>query len=450
MKNKTKYVCQSCSFITVQWIGRCPDCGDWNSFIVETENKVLNLQSNKEDPSVVVSLKNVILTREKRFSSGSFEFDRVLGGGVVYNSLNLIGGEPGVGKSTLLLQLAAKLSESYNEKVIYFSGEESLSQIGMRAKRLNIQSENILLTHKSYWEEIKQDIVKYKAKFIIIDSIQTTTISDLCSSAGSVSQVKEVTHEILNFIKSNSITAFIVSHINKSGSIAGPKVLEHMVDTVLYFEGEKDNSIRFLRCIKNRYGALNEIGIFTMNKKGLSDSKQSLNLLKAEKELTGRSTASIYEGSRQVFVEVQALVLENKLGNARRYCHGVDHNRLAVLLAVIEKFLKIKISNNDIYINFIGIGLSKSRDTDLAIIISILSSFYNIKVSCKKLFIGEIGLNGEIRSALNIKNRIKESSKIGFEEIIVANNDGIENQLNVVNILTINQLVNTVFSNKLN
>lgn len=343
-----------------------------------------------------------------------------MGGGIVPSSLILIGGEPGIGKSTLLTMIMGKLSE--NESVLYISGEESSSQIASRMKRLKIANENLLILNETNWHLIKDQIKKIKPKFIVLDSIQTTISPEIQSPAGSVSQIKEVTYELMTHMKSQNITTFIVGHINKEGSIAGPKILEHMVDTVIYFEGDQYGQYRILRAIKNRFGNANEIGIFEMNESGLEEVENPSKYFidDQQNEHHGRSLSCILEGSRTLFIEVQALVVENKFASGRRTTQGIDANRLAMLVAVIDKYLDIPISLNDIYLNIVGGVKINSRETDLAVIVSLISSYKSKPAPTDVIFMGEVGLTGEVRGPHMMESRLKEIVQLNYRKILTS------------------------------
>lgn len=417
-KNSTSFVCIECGHQSSQWLGRCPDCQQWNTF--SEESKFAIKTKDDRDANQARKISQISESLSTRTMSGIKEFDRVVGGGIVAGSLVLIGGEPGIGKSTLLTMLMGKLSKS--ETVLYISGEESSSQIAQRMKRLKINNEKLLILNETNWLLIKDQIKKTKPKYIVLDSIQTTTSPEINSPAGSINQIKEVTFELMTNMKSQNITSFVIGHINKEGSIAGPKILEHMVDTVIYFEGDQYGQYRILRAIKNRFGNANEIGIFEMNENGLEEVENPAKYFIDEKqgEHHGRSLSCILEGSRTLFVEVQALVVENKFGSGRRTTQGIDSNRLAMLVAIIDKFLDIPISLNDIYLNIVGGVKIDTRETDLAIIVSLISSFKSKPAPCDVIFLGEVGLTGEIRGPHLMEARLKEVAQLNYRKIMTS------------------------------
>lgn len=426
-KKHSTFVCQSCSFQTSKWMGKCPECGEWNTFQEEVEiaPKDLNRAHKRsalgtETPKLI---KEIEITKEHRIKTGMNEFDRVVGGGVVPGSLILIGGEPGIGKSTLLTKIMALLSQANaTENVLYVSGEESVSQVADRAKRLEVNTNSFYIYNETNWQKVLEQIHKLKPKFLVIDSIQTTTSSEIDSAPGTASQIREVTYELMNNVKSSGITCFVIGHITKEGSIAGPKILEHMVDTVIYFEGDQFGQYRILRAIKNRFGNTNEVGIFEMKENGLQEVKNPSQFF-LDEELEGafgRSLTCILEGSRSLFVEIQALVVENKFGNGRRTTQGVDNNRLAMMVAVIEKYFGIPLGFNDIYLNVVGGMKLSSRESDLSIIASLISSYHLKPIDPNTVFVGEVGLTGEVRSVPMMEARIKEMAQLNYKRVITS------------------------------
>jgi DNA repair protein RadA/Sms len=426
-KVHTLFSCQSCGYQAPKWLGRCPDCGQWNSFVEETVTKTKGSPNTqiisgvqKVAPQNVNQVESI---KFSRFESGMNEFDRVMGGGVAIGSLTLIGGEPGIGKSTLLIAIAGSFGKKFNEdKILYVSGEESLGQIASRAKRLGITAENLYLYHSTNWQDIQEQIKAVKPKFFILDSIQTTISSEIDSAPGTVSQIREITYEVMNFAKGTGTTCFIIGHVTKDGNIAGPKILEHMVDTVIYFEGDQVGQYRILRSIKNRFGNTNEVGIFEMQDKGLIEVKNPSQyfLDNSLKGAFGRSVTCILEGTRSIFVEIQALVVENKYGNGRRTTQGLDSNRLSMLVAVIEKYYGIPLAFCDIYVNVVGGIKLTTRESDLAIIASILSSYKSKPVQEDCVFIGEVGLTGEVRSVPMLEMRIKEMAQMNYKKVFLS------------------------------
>ena len=417
-KNKTVFVCSECGYKSPKWSGKCPECEQWNTMIEEVEvvaSKSSAPQSTVTESAVPIS--GVTYASENRFSGGSEELDRVLGGGIVEGSLVLVGGEPGIGKSTLLLQICNYIAED----VMYVSGEESPSQIKMRAKRLGIVKENLSLLCNTNLSTLIANIEKSKPQVAIIDSIQTIYSDDISSAPGSVSQVRQATHLLMTLAKSLGITIFIVGHVTKDGSIAGPRVLEHMVDCVLYFEGENSHAFRLLRAVKNRFGSTNEVGIFEMSDSGLIDIKNpsSTFLNEYDMPVAGNCITCTLEGTRPILTEVQALTCPTFFPVPRRTASGVDHHRVVLLMAVLEKRLKLNLANYDTYINIAG-GMRLSEPaSDLAVALSIYSNYKDIIIGNSTVIFGELGLSGEIRSVPMAEGRIKECKKLGFDRIII-------------------------------
>ena len=431
-KIKSKYVCQSCGYESLRWIGKCPECDDWNTFVEEIEDK-----KSKHDLFIIekevqkpVPINKLEINEQERFSTCINELDRVLGGGVVKGSLILAGGDPGIGKSTLLIQVAENVAKS-GKKVLYASGEESIYQIKMRAKRLNIESENLYIFAENNLDIIEKQIDNIKPDMMIVDSIQTVYSPQITSTPGSVSQIKEGTSRFMKISKKVGISTFIVGHVTKEGSLAGPKILEHMVDAVLYFEGERYNTYRMIRAVKNRFGSTNELGVFEMRDKGLIEVENPSKILISEKPkgVSGSIIVATIEGTRPMLVELQALVCPTSFGIPKRAATGVDYNRVSLLMAVIEKRAGMQIQNQDIYINVVGGIRLNEPAIDLGIVISIASSFRNIEINEKTVAIGEVGLTGEIRGVSFIEKRIAECKKLGFNRIIIpkSNVKGLEN-----------------------
>jgi DNA repair protein RadA/Sms len=421
-KQKTKYVCQECAYSSTKWLGKCPECGQWNSFTEEVEfkshNSATRTRGKREEARLATE---VVKDSYRKITCGIEEFDRVLGKGITVNSLTLIGGEPGIGKSTLLGKVFGLLSGKHNEKVLYVSGEESIGQVTQRIRRLGVANDNFYILHETIWQNILEEVKRIKPDYLVIDSIQTTISDEIQSAPGTVSQVREVTYEVMNHIKASGMTCFIVGHITKEGSIAGPKILEHMVDTVIYFEGDQYGQYRLLRAIKNRFGNTNEVGIFEMKETGLEEVANPSQYFLGEhlKDSYGRSLSCIVEGSRSLLVEVQALVVENKYGNGRRTTQGFDSNRLAMMVAIIEKYFGYAMGFNDIYLNVTGGIKLTGRETDLAIIASLLSSFKNAPIDEQIVFLGEVGLTGEVRPIPFIETRVRELSKLNYRKIVL-------------------------------
>lgn len=419
-KSKTMYVCNQCSYESAKWYGQCPGCGEWNTM----EETVVNpIASKKRSASFnrgrAVVIDEISETSEIRYDTGISEFNRVLGGGLVKGSLVLIGGDPGIGKSTILLQACKFLSEK--KTVLYVSGEESASQIKLRASRLGVMSKNLYVLCETDAEYIAELIRTDKPDVVIIDSIQTMNITDIQSSTGSVTQVRECTNLFMRTAKSLAIPIFIVGHVNKDGNIAGPKVLEHIVDTVLYFEGDKNMSYRILRAVKNRFGSTNEIGVFTMNDTGLEEvPNPSKMLLEGRpKNTSGTCVMCVMEGSRPILAEVQALVTPTGFGTPRRMTNGYDFNRMAMLIAVLEKRCGYYFANTDCYLNIIG-GLKIDEPaSDLSVVLALVSSLKDMILKDDVIAFGEIGLAGEIRGVSNAQQRVNEAVRMGFRKIII-------------------------------
>jgi len=417
-KIKTKFVCQECGYISPKWMGKCPECDNWNSFVEE----IIDTNRNKLTESMLkpVKLKNVELETEHRFSTNINELDRVLGGGIVKGSLVLVGGDPGIGKSTILLQVAENIGKK-GLLVLYVSGEESLKQIKMRADRLNIENDNLYIISENNLNYINKYIEDLNPDLLIIDSIQTVYNPDITSAPGSVSQVREGTASLMKISKHKGIATFIVGHVTKSGAIAGPKVLEHMVDTVLYFEGEKHNLYRVLRAVKNRFGSTNEIGIFEMTNNGLREvlNPSHLFLANRPKKVSGSVVVASIEGTRPVLIELQALISPTSFGTPRRMATGIDYNRVVMLMAVLEKKIGLQLQAQDGYVNVVG-GIQLSEPAvDLAVVSAIASSFRNRIIDPQMVIFGEVGLTGEVRSVNFADKRLNEACKMGFSTCVI-------------------------------
>ena len=419
-KEKIVFFCNDCGYESSKWLGKCPACNTWNSFVEEkikqTNNKGVTTKY-KVGESIVKKLNDIENIENKRLDTGYEELNRVLGGGLVDGSLVLLGGEPGIGKSTLVLQLCNNLTKYGN--LLYVSGEESDSQIKMRADRLKVNGDNILFLGETNISEIEAQIEKQNPKFCIIDSIQTMYDEEISSVPGSVSQVREVTARLMNIAKSKSISTIVIGHVTKDGNIAGPRLLEHMVDVVLYIEGERFLSHRILRGVKNRFGSTNEIGIFEMKEEGLVEvtNMSEIFLNREEISLPGTATTAILEGNSTLAIEIQALTTHSYYNIPRRVANGVDFNRLNMIIAVIEKMCGINLGSQDIYVNVIG-GLKVSETAaDIAIAFAIISSYKGIPISKDSIFLGEIALNGQIRNVINIEKRLKELQKIGYKKV---------------------------------
>jgi DNA repair protein RadA/Sms len=427
-QTKTIYICQSCGTQSPKWLGKCTNCGEWNTFIEEIVNKKqstnkLSIQVSENQP---LTLENIKTIKNQRLSVGITEFNRVLGGGIVPGSLILLGGDPGIGKSTLALQLALGLAD---KKILYTSGEESLQQIKLRAERLNIKNNDCLFLSETSLENLIAHTDQLRPNLLIIDSIQTISTETIESSPGSVSQVRECTAAILKFAKKNDIAVILIGHITKEGSLAGPKVLEHMVDTVLQFEGDTNYMYRILRSKKNRFGSTNELGIFEMRSDGLREitnpSEQLIS--KVNEDVSGTAIAATIEGARPFLIEIQALVSSAAYGTPQRSSTGFDLRRLNMLLAVLEKRAGFKLIAKDVFLNIAGGIKITDPATDLAVISSILSSNLDIAINHKNCFAGEVGLTGEIRAVSRIEQRIAEAEKLGFAKIFIPTlNKGFE------------------------
>ena len=421
-KVKTKYVCQSCGYETVKWLGKCPECTRWNTLVEEVEEKnskkeVFFIDKGSAKP---ISINSIETKEEERFTTQIKELDRVLGGGIVKGSLVLVGGDPGIGKSTLLIQVSSNVSNS-GKKVLYISGEESESQIKMRARRLGINSENLYIFAENNLSIIEAHLENINPNLIILDSIQTVYSPEISSAPGTVSQIKEGTSKFMKISKKMGISTFIVGHVTKEGSLAGPKLLEHMVDTVLYFEGERFNTYRLVRAVKNRFGSTNELGVFEMRDTGLIELENPSKILISEKpkDVAGSVIISTVEGTRPMLLELQALVSPTSFGIPKRTATGVDYNRVALLLAVLEKRVGLQIQNQDVYINIVGGIKINEPSIDLGIAISVASSFKNIPVDETIVVTGEVGLTGEIRAVSFIEKRISECRKLGFTKMVI-------------------------------
>lgn len=419
-KSKNVYVCTQCSYESAKWYGQCPGCGEWNTMEETVINPVVSKKHSASfNRSRAVVIDEISETGEIRYDTGISEFNRVLGGGLVKGSLVLIGGDPGIGKSTILLQACKFLS--HNKKVLYVSGEESASQIKLRASRLCVMSKNLYVLCETDAEYITELIRTDKPDIVIVDSIQTMNITDIQSSTGSVTQVRECTNLFMRTAKSLAVPIFIVGHVNKDGNIAGPKVLEHIVDTVLYFEGDKNMSYRILRAVKNRFGSTNEIGVFTMNDTGLEEvPNPSKMLLEGRpKNTSGTCVMCVMEGSRPILAEVQALVTPTGFGTPRRMTNGYDFNRMAMLIAVLEKRAGYYFANTDCYLNIIG-GLKIDEPaSDLSVVLALVSSLKDMILKDDVIAFGEIGLAGEIRGVSNAQQRVNEAVRMGFRKIII-------------------------------
>ncbi len=422
MKIKTHFVCNECGSVSPKWMGRCSDCGSWNSFteeVIESKKSSAAL-ADIGDPVRAQRLSDVELSEEHRSTTNNSELDRVLGGGIVDGSLILVGGEPGIGKSTLLLQMADSLARQ-GKRVLYVSGEESKHQIKMRANRLGVEGEGVLLLSETTFEKIYQTIRQENPDILILDSIQTMSTMNLSAAPGSVSQVREVTSQLTKIAKGYGIATFIVGHVTKSGSLAGPKVLEHMVDTVLYFEGDGNNLYRILRAVKNRFGSTNEVGLFSMSGRGLQivSNPSELFLSHSRTNESGTVVFASIEGTRPLLVEIQSLVSPTNFAAPRRMALGVDYNKLVLTVAILEKKRGLFMQNQDIYVNAVGgITLNEPALT-LPMMVSIGSSYFNQPIPRDMVFFGEVGLLGEVRSVPQVEQRLTEAKRQGYKRAMI-------------------------------
>ena len=444
-KKKTSlFECQHCGEQSTKWLGKCPNCGSWDSFIelnqdqqevLKQTSKVINT-SSKATPITQIKQDDVT-----RFSSYNEEFDLVLGGGIVPGSLTLIGGSPGVGKSTLLLKVAGSIAKS-GKKVLYVSGEESAGQIKLRANRLDANHDELFLLSEIKLEEIQDELLRDNYEVVIIDSIQTIYSSNLTSAPGSVSQVREITFELMRKAKESDIAMFIIGHITKDGSIAGPRVLEHMVDTVLYFEGESSKELRMLRGFKNRFGSTSEIGIFEMTAEGLISAKDiASKFFDKSKAQAGSALTVVMEGSRALIIEVQALVTESTYPNPKRSATGFDANRLNMLLALLEKKIDLPLNHYDVFVNISGGIKIKESSADLAVVAAIISSFRDRPISKESTFIGEVSLTGEIKDVFSIDMRLKEAQAQGIKKAVIALKPNLKLDLKVFPVDEVSKMI---------
>ena len=431
-KSETIFVCQSCSFQSVKWLGKCPECGEWNS-LVEKGTETIP-QRFRVARGFSSRFKDIKPQDDLRISSGVTEFDRVLGGGIVPGTLVLIGGDPGIGKSTLLLQVADRLSGA-STVVLYVSGEESERQIKLRGDRLGVTATNLYLLPETNLEKIFHEIDRLNPGAVIVDSIQTVFASAIEAAPGSISQVREVAHKFLLLAKNRGVPVFLIGHINKEGSIAGPKALEHIVDTVLYFEGERHHNHRIVRAAKNRFGAANEVGVFEMTGTGLMPvaNPSQMFLQERPQNAAGSIVSACMEGTRPLLVEIQALVSGSKYGSGRRMTQGLDQNRVSLLIAMLEKRAGLQLVGDDVFVNIAG-GLEVDEPAaDLGVVTAIASSFKNAPVDPHTAVFGEIGLTGEVRGAMQAAVRVKEAQALGFKKMVMpaSNVAGLERLLGI-------------------
>ena len=444
-KIKSKYVCQNCGYETAGYLGKCPECSSWGTLVEENcTNEVKSTEIIDKFPPMKLS--NIEMNTEIRTSTGISEFDRVLGGGIVQGSLILIAGDPGIGKSTILLQTSGELSKA-NKTVLYISAEESASQIKLRAERLGIQSENLYIYPQTNFELIKKHIEEMKPDLVIVDSIQAIYTSTIQSSAGSVSQIRECCNFLMTLAKTNNISIIVIGHVTKEGNIAGPKVLEHMVDTVIQFEGDKYKTYRILRSIKNRFGNTSEVGIFEMCSNGLSEVINPSELFLKEYNQTQTPGSTIIvtnEGTRPLLVEIQALVGTTPYPTPRRVANGVDLSRVLQILAVLEKRIGLNLSKQDVYVNVIG-GIDVSEPAaDLGIALAIITCVRDVVFDSHTAIVGEIGLSGEIRAVNHIEKRINEAQKLGFKRIIIPSSNEIQDNIEGIQILKVQRIIEAI------
>ncbi|OGS17988.1 MAG: DNA repair protein RadA [Elusimicrobia bacterium RIFOXYA2_FULL_40_6] len=453
-KTETAFICQSCGHSSQKWLGKCPDCNQWNSFVEETSFKSTDQLARRltNFSSNVVELDKISVPEVDRFSTGIKEFDRILGGGIMPSSLILLGGAPGIGKSTLMLQTADKIVTSNIKpiKVFYVSGEESLEQIKNRAERLGIKKckeSSLYFMSETNLESIIEQVNKISPDVLVIDSIQTTYRQDLTGASGSVGQIRECTAELLHLAKGKNITVFLLGHVTKEGDIAGPRVLEHIVDTVLYFEAEKHHTYRILRSHKNRFGPTSEIGVFEMMPNGLQEvtNPSAIFLSERSKDASGSAITAIIEGTRPILLEIQALVTRTDFGLPRRMATGIDFNRMVVLIAILENRIGLSLGNTDVYANVAGGVKIKEPSVDLAVCCAIYSALTNVRVNSDSVFVGEVGLSGEVRGVSFIQERINEAEKLGFKRIYIpkSNDRGIEKKRNI-EIIPIDKLAQVI------
>ncbi len=422
-KSKTLYVCSECGYESSKWNGKCPECNMWNTFeeqeTIAVTGKTSSARKINDMSSKISGLEEITGDSDVRYNTGIGELDRVLGGGLVKGSIVLLGGEPGIGKSTLLLQICEYLGKNFS--ILYISGEESMRQIKLRAERLNVTTENLRLLSATDAEACADTIISVKPDIVIVDSIQTMSIQSINSSPGSITQVRECTNLFMRTAKSEEIPIFIVGHVNKDGAIAGPKVMEHIVDTVLFFEGERHINYRMLRAIKNRYGSTNELGVFEMTDTGLKEVENPSQMLLSGRPhgVSGTCVACIMEGSRPILAEVQALISKSSFSTPRRMATGFDFSRLAIILAVLEKRTGMFFGTLDVYLNIVGGFKLDEPAGDLAVALSLCSGLWDKPINEDTIAFGEIGLGGEIRSVTHIAQRIKEAERMGFRNCIV-------------------------------
>ncbi len=449
-KVKSKYVCQECGYETAGYLGKCPECGSWGSLVEEVEAKSLAGKIpaseflNKEKP---VLINEIDIDESVRISTNISEFDRVLGGGLVQGSLVLLAGDPGIGKSTLILQTSGELCKQ-NQKVLYASAEESASQVKLRAQRLNINSDKLYIYPQTNLEQIRAQIKEIKPDILVVDSIQSIYTENISSSAGSVSQVRECCNYLMQIAKTENITVIVIGHVTKEGNIAGPKVLEHMVDAVIQFEGDKYKSYRLLRAVKNRFGTTSEVGMFDMHSSGLVEITNPSELFLNENHVATPGSVIIVanEGTRPLLLEIQALVGVTPYPSPRRIANGVDTSRVLQILAVLEKRVGLNLSKQDVYVNVIG-GVDISEPAaDLGIAVAIATCLNDVTVDMQTVFIGEIGLSGEIRPVNDIEKRIYEAQKLGFKRAVIPASNKLSEKFDGIKIIEAKRILDALTS----
>ena len=449
-KLKSKWVCQNCGYETAKYLGKCPDCGKWSTFVEEVFDasapalETVRAVMNDTKPCLIneIEIDNTI-----RFSTGIEEFDRVLGGGLVQGSIILLAGDPGIGKSTILLQTGKYICKD-DRKALYVSAEESASQVKLRAKRLGVESESLYVYSQTNFEAIKNQIEEVKPDVLIIDSIQAVYSNTVTSSPGSVSQIRECTNILMDIAKNKNITVVVIGHVTKDGNIAGPKILEHMVDTVIYFEGDRYKSYRILRCMKNRFGTTNEVGIFNMCDDGLHEISNPSELFLNERTKTvtpGSVVIATNEGTRPLLIDIQALVGTTPYPSLRRVSNGIDYNRLLQILAVLEKRIGLNLSKQDVYVNVIG-GIDVDEPAaDLGVALAVTTCARDVIVSPDTVIVGEVGLSGEIRAVNNLEKRVKEAEKLGFKKIVVPSSNKIKKEdYKNIEIIAVSRLMDAI------
>lgn len=448
-KAKTHFVCQNCGYISPRFLGRCPNCGQWNTLVEEVDQSTI-----KQPKTTTTTLTGIVAKPQRineidtqktpRVKTQLNELNRVLGGGIVPGSLVLIGGDPGIGKSTLLLQVSGQLSHE-GHSVLYVSGEESANQIKMRAQRLDVSGDDFYIYPETNMDSIRATIDEMNPEYVVIDSVQTMQATDVTSAIGSVAQIRAVTAQLMQIAKGKNITVFVVGHVTKGGVLAGPKILEHMVDTVLYFEGDLHHTYRILRSVKNRFGSTNELGIFEMNGTGLKEVANPSEIFLEErlKDATGSAVVVSLEGTRPILVEIQALITPSVFGNAQRTATGLSRNRVSLIMAVLEKRANLLLQNQDAYLKAAGGVKLDEPAIDLAIAVAIASSYRDKGTKPTDAFVGEVGLTGEIRRVNRIEQRVAEAAKLGFKRIFIPKNN-LQNwtppqNIEVVGVTTISQ-----------